>query len=68
MRQLIRNSATGKFLTRDGEWTDDPLKARAIHSVTEAMALIEEFKLQNAELYSPKAEQPPRSRQSFCDG
>ncbi len=54
--KLIRNSTTGKFLTPDGRWTDDPLKARTIQSVREALALIEQLMLRDVELYSPKAD------------
>ncbi len=67
MCKLLRNSATGKFLTPDGEWTEDPLKARAIRSVTEALALIEEFRLEDAELYFQEAA-PPATPQSFREG
>ncbi len=51
MRKLIRNQGTGLFFTTDGGWTKDRSKAWVMESVVEACKVLQEFKLQDVELY-----------------
>ena len=50
MRKLIRSKKKRAFLTREGSWTRDPLRAREV-DVTEAVRMKEQFGLQDVEIY-----------------
>ncbi len=58
MNKLIRHRATRAFLTKDGGWTHQPRKARALTGIHEAMALRDHLKLSNIELYYCTGDQP----------
>jgi hypothetical protein len=51
MKKVIRERATGSFLTKSGEWTEEVTKAWPFENVAQALRARHQFNLQNVELY-----------------
>ncbi len=51
MRKLIRNQTTKLFLTAEGGWTNDPLKACKIEEILDAVKIAKQLKLTGVELF-----------------
>lgn len=51
MTKLIRKRATRAFLTNEGRWSLDPVRARRISDPSEATAVMHQLKLEGVELY-----------------
>jgi hypothetical protein len=51
MRKLIRCKRTQNFLTKDGTWSSDFQKAAEFADPPEAHAAVEQFQLQEVEMY-----------------
>ncbi len=51
MKKLVRNKATGAFLTGNGDWTQNLSKARVCIDYWEARTLQQQFKLRDVEVY-----------------
>ncbi len=50
MRKLIRNQITKLFLTSEGGWTNDPLKAWEMEGILDALETAKRLKLTDVEL------------------
>ncbi len=51
MRKLIRNQTTKLFLTLEGGWTNDPVKAWNIEQILDALNIANQLKLTDVELF-----------------